>query len=312
MGNALADIFGGGDSKGDEAGEKVKGSKSSKWLSPDGVYYAPCGNTVEQLKPGYYDILNTNSGLVFKLTELKLDDILRFQDSPSIQVVKEIQQFWSKGTRFKDHGLSHKRGILLYGPAGSGKSCTIQLVVNDVVSMGGVALHFSGAGIFKAGLDALREIQPTTPVVVVMEDIESILAQDNKSRVLNVLDGVEGLDRVVFLASTNYPDLLEARIVSRPSRFDRRYLIDYPSPNARREYLRFVTKGALPEELIEKMVQDSDKFSLAHLKEFFVAIYMLETEYSEAHRILRDMVDKTLKGVEKGARGGGVMGFSGE
>ncbi|NJO18646.1 MAG: AAA family ATPase [Thioploca sp.] len=61
-----------------------------------------------------------------------------------------------------------------------------------------------------------------------MEDLESILKSNNPSTVLNILDGVNSFDNIVFLATTNYPEELESRIKNRPSRFDRRFYIGPP------------------------------------------------------------------------------------
>jgi len=149
---------------------------------------------------------------------IKNQELMIFPDSRSKIVINEIKSFWGKEKKFREYGISYKRGILLWGPAGSGKSCTLQLVTQDVVERGGVCLNFDSPNLFKIGMRLLRKIQKDTPVVVLMEDIESILRSYNESEILNILDGIEDMDKVLFLATTNYPEELGSRIINRPSR----------------------------------------------------------------------------------------------
>jgi ATP-dependent 26S proteasome regulatory subunit len=113
--------------------------------------------------------------------------------------------------------------------------------------------------------------------------------------VLNFLDGVDQVDKVLFLATTNYPERLSARILDRPSRLDRRHKIDYPDPEARRMYLRHLIGGEMREDRrinLDRWLQDTDQFSLAHLKELFVAVVALGDDYAEALETLRAMRER--------------------
>src|SRR4029077_7848633 len=151
----------------------------------------------------------------------------------------------------------------------SGKSCTIQFVMKDVVKLGGIVIIFNHPQLFIMGMRLLRQIQPEVPVIVVMEDIDAILEDYSESEVLNILDGVNDVTNTIFLATTNYPEKLGPRIVNRPSRFDKRFKIGYPNEEARRIYL----KKLLPSEAIhnnvdiEQWISDTEGFSIAHLKE---------------------------------------------
>ncbi len=89
----------------------------------------------------------------------------------------------------------------------SGKSCTIQIIMKDVVERHGIVVKFTHPTLFNEGMRKLREIEPTTPVVVLMEDIDSILENFNESEVLNILDGINQIEKAVFLACPS-PDHL--------------------------------------------------------------------------------------------------------
>lgn len=174
----------------------------------------------------------------------------------------------------------------------SGKSCTIQLIMEDVVKRGGIIIKFINPHLFIDGMRIIRQIQPNIPIVTIMEDVDSILEIYNESEILNILDGVEEVRKTVFLATTNYPENLGARIVNRPSRFDKRFRIGYPSDVSRRMYFAHLLKGVDQKKLginIDQWVEDTDKMSIAHLKELFVQVVILGDKYKDSIQILKGM-----------------------
>jgi hypothetical protein len=280
-------------------------ARLSQWTTDGGSRFVPASGTAKTLPPGYYGLSASQTlGLYFERIPLKLEGVLRFPHTSSDKVLSEIQTFWAKRDTFLRAGLTHKRGIMLWGPPGAGKSCTIQLVMADVIERGGIGLQFTVPGLFLAGMRILREIQPSTPVVVLMEDIDSIIQRHSESEVLNLLDGAELVDRCVFLASTNYPELLGARIINRPSRFDKRFKIGHPPEESRVIYLDHISKAAGQVVPVEQWARDTEGFSFAHLKELFVAVNILGDSYDEALGTLRSMQEKIQSGRENGQEAG--------
>jgi ATP-dependent 26S proteasome regulatory subunit len=178
--------------------------------------------------------------------------------------------------------------MLLYGPAGAGKTCVIKLAIEDLIKRKGVVIKFCQPGVFAEGLRIFREIQPKTPVIVLMEDIDSIIEHYCESDVINILDGVDMIEKVCFIATTNYPEKLGQRILSRPSRFDKRFKIGLPIAETRRIYLKSLMcmKNQFD---INKWVEDTEGFSIAHLKELFVAVNVLGDKYENALNTLKEM-----------------------
>lgn len=268
-----------------------------QWSTSDGKRFIPSSKTVEKLTPGVYDINSApNIGLWFEKIPVLTTGIIEFPETNSQKVIAEIQKFWAREDIFKDYKLTYKRGIILWGPPGSGKSCTIQLIMRDVVERGGVVIKFTHPGLFTEGIRKFREIQSDTPIVVLMEDIDSILQMYSESEVLNILDGVNQIEKAVFLATTNYPEKLGARIINRPSRFDKRFKIGHPSEASRKLYFEYIIGGEdKVKELginLDKWVQDTEEFSIAHLKELFTAVVILGDEYSDAIEALRMMKEE--------------------
>jgi hypothetical protein len=267
-----------------------------QWSTSDGINFIPSSDTQKTLLPGVYEIRQSPSiGIYFEKIPTKTEGLIRFPDTNSDLVVHEIQKFWTRQEYFSKYGLSYKRGILLYGPPGGGKSCTVQLIMADVVHRGGIVLNFCHPSLFMEGVRALRQVQPDTPVVTAMEDIDSILEHYSESSVLNILDGVTEVNWMVFLATTNYPERLGSRIINRPSRFDKRFKIGHPSAESRRLYFEHLIGNDDPTALgidIKRWVKDTAHLSIAHLRELFIAVVILNDSYEQALEILQSMKEK--------------------
>lgn len=272
------------------------------WTTSDGRVFVPAAPTVNTLTPGVYEIdQSTSIGIYFEKIPVRTEGLIRFPDTNSDRVVSEIQKFWEREEIFREYDLTYKRGILLYGPPGSGKSCTIQLIMQDVVQRDGIVVKFTDPYLFIDGMRVLRQIQPDTPVVVILEDVDSTLEIYNESEILNILDGVNEVKKVVFLATTNYPEKLGARIVNRPSRFDKRFRIGYPTAESRRMYFEFLVGRGDSDRLaakikelnldLDRWVADTDEMSVAHLKELFVQVVIIGDSYEEAIDTLKSMTE---------------------
>lgn len=265
-----------------------------KWRVVDEGLYSSVGRTIKTLEPGVYDIVVDSRGNVYWQRLVARDEeIIRFPEAPIDEVVDEITRFWDREAKFKQYGLPFKRGILLWGPPGSGKSCTLQLVAREMVKRGGYVVQFTDVERFVSGYRVLRAVQPDAPMVVLMEDLDEILkgkTSSGESRLLNLLDGIESTHNVVFLATTNFPKSLGDRITNRPSRFDHRIKVPHPAENARRMYLESLVREDDTDPIdVEQYVKDTGGLSLAHVKEAFVAIHILGEDYDETMRRLQKM-----------------------
>lgn len=277
-----------------EAAEEDSGVIGHKlWSSADSRTYFSVADTYKELPPDVYEPRLTPQGQpFFYRIHFSTEELLRFSDSNIDRVVVEITEFWKRKDRFEEFGFPYRRGILLHGPAGSGKSCAVKLIINDVIEKGGIALRFDDPGVFIRCMRNFRLVQPETPVVGIMEDIDGIMDRYDESIILNVLDGIDSFENIVYLATTNYPEELEGRIKNRPSRFDRRFEIGFPNPKARFQYIEYlVAKVGRAKDLvdIEQWVKDTAEFTLAHIKELFISVVLFEIEYKDALNTMLEM-----------------------
>lgn len=266
-------------------------TRNPQWADV-GNGFRPVASVSESLPPGMYQIYTTQEGLLFQRGKLRTDSLIRFQDSVVDDVVSEVERFWSCADQFKKYDVPFKRGILLWGPPGSGKSCTVSLVCRDLIDRGGIILIYNDAAVVGAAYEVIRSIQPETPVVILMEDIDSILntQKNRESILLNLLDGVGALDKVLFLATTNYPELLGSRIINRPSRFDKRFLVPHPSPGARRVYVETMVKEGDAVD-VERYVRETQGLSLAHLKELFVSTVVMGNDFDKSVESIKGLAE---------------------
>ena len=119
---------------------------------------------------------------------------------------------------------------------------------------------------------------------MVIEDIDNIVTQGHGllSALLNVLDGVNQIDNVVYLATTNYPEKLQERISNRPSRFDRMYEIGLPNDAVRKFFIENkIDPIDLPKIDINKWVKMTDGLTLSHIKEIIVSTQIFGKKIEE-------------------------------
>lgn len=256
-------------------------------IQPNGAYRA-IGPACEKMPAGTYRVAQDNYGLFFQQIKMVTDDLIVLPDTANDRVLESMRTFWNMEKRYKDHGLLYKRGVLLWGPPGSGKTATLQLLTRELIRQQGLVIVSDAPGLTAAGLAVLRRIEPERRLIVLLEDVDEAINRYGEHDLLALLDGEHQVDNVVMIATTNYPELLGARIVNRPSRFDERILVDMPSAKARRVYLQKVAH-TLDEETLEQWVEDTDKLSVAHLRELTAAVLCLGQPYEDVLLRLRSM-----------------------
>jgi AAA+ superfamily predicted ATPase len=275
-------------------------------LLPNGKF---AGNvpTTRNLEPGAYrPQWDDRYGVVVERRHVKTDNIVEFPDAASDAVLRSIQMFWERKDIFLRNGHLFKRGIMLWGPPGSGKTITINLVMRDLIKRGGIVVLVQSPELATATLELIRKLEPERPVICVLEDIDEIIREYREHTLLALLDGENQVGNVVHLATTNYPELLPSRLVNRPSRFDEVIKIGMPSDEARKIYILSrlseaqLFELALPE--IHHWIKDTRDMSIAHLRELIVAVTCLGREYKETIDRLKAM-KQTPKGSSEKAIG---------
>lgn len=241
------------------------------------------------LPAGMYNVHPTETGMYFNPLADAGDDLLEWPGSVVSKVVADIRKFSERLPVFRKLGLTHKRGMLLFGPPGSGKTSVLRAVAREFIASGGIVLLDPDPNTVAAGLQVIRRTEAERPVLVLFEDFDTLIKRSTGT-LLSLLDGEQQVDRVVFLATTNYPEKLEPRIVNRPSRFDVLIKVEMPDAEGRRTFLRLRAPELFEVEDLEKWVSETEGFSMAHLKELIISVQALDVAFETALKRLRDML----------------------
>lgn len=248
--------------------ENVAGNVSELFYSKQGNTYRPVGDVVNSLSAGFYNIDRDNHGLIIEAITRTSDELINLPGSVAERVVEDINKFWNMSEQYKELNLVHKRGVLMHGRPGIGKTATINIVAQQVVDAGGIVVYFNNPIDVVDGLNVIRLTNPTTPILCVMEEIEELLDKHGESNILLLLDGERQIDNVVYFATTNYIDELPPRIAKRPSRFDLVIELDLLDVAVRKEYLECKLKRTV--ELTDPMLTETAEYGIAHLKELII------------------------------------------
>ena len=259
---------------------------ASRWAMQGGKYWG-ISESVEQLPSGCYQpAMNPSIGVYLQAQTLHTDNLLELPDSKTEKVLAEIKEFTKLEPAFKKHGFLYKRGVLLHGPAGSGKTSCLHLVMRLFQrEMNGIVLLADDPGLTTTALHLLRTIEPKRMVVCVIEDLDELVNHHGPSGYLSLLDGEAQIDNCLFISTTNFPERLDRRFVDRPSRFDTVEYIGMPSAAARMAYLRH-KEPELGVEVLEAMVKATEGLSVAHLREMIILTQCFGRTVEEAEKRL--------------------------
>lgn len=245
-----------------------------RWATSGPMYWgAP--ETVEALPAAFYRVhMTQDMGPVLHKQDLHTDNLLELPDAATTAIIREFATFWQVGDKFREYGFLHKRGFMLWGPPGSGKTSCLQLLIKKLVTdHSGIVVAIDEPHSAGAALQIARRIEPDRPMICVLEDFDALVERHGENQFLAILDGEAQVNNVCFVATTNYPERLDKRFVDRPSRFDTIMYIGMPSAAAREAY--FSAKDPALKDSPDEMAQwvrKSMGFSLAHLKEMIVAV----------------------------------------
>jgi len=180
---------------------------------------------------------------------------------------------------FEELDMQAAKGVLLYGPPGTGKTLLAKAVANEAesnfISIKGPELLNKYVGESEKGVrEVFSKARENAPTIVFFDEIDSIATERGKnsgdsgvgervvSQLLTELDGLESLEDVVVIATTNRPDLIDSALL-RPGRLDRHVHVPVPDEEARRKILEVHTRE-------KPLADDVDLDALARKTEGYV------------------------------------------
>jgi hypothetical protein len=197
------------------------------------------------------------------------------------EVQSDLSRFFAARATYERYGIPWKRGVLLLGTPGNGKTHTVKALINQSRQPCLYVKSFKSE--YATDHDNIRKVfqraRETTPCLLVLEDLDSLIDGSNRAFFLNEMDGFAANTGIVTLATTNHPERLDPAILDRPSRFDRKYHFDLPGPDERQAFLTRWNGAAEPamrlsaDALLEAVTR-TDGYSFAYLKELWLSATM--------------------------------------
>ncbi|KIJ20334.1 hypothetical protein PAXINDRAFT_166412 [Paxillus involutus ATCC 200175] len=236
-----------------------------------------------------------NKSLWLEIQDSTWDDVVMKEESKKA-LQKDIYGFFKSEMVYKKLSLPWKRGLIMYGPPGNGKTISIKVVMKTCADRGFTPLYVKSFQSYQGEEVAMQSVfqkaRQVAPCVLILEDLDSLINDRNRSFFLNQLDGLEGNDGLLVIASTNHFDRLDPALSKRPSRFDRKYLFDDPDREERALYARYWqdklkdnSEISFPDSLVNEVADMTQGFSFAYLKEAFVATLVLVSNAGDDEQV---------------------------
>lgn len=260
---------------------------------------------VYKLVPGSYGDIKQKE--LVSVSEKNLDYISQ------IDLVSKTQKFFDAAPKIQNMGLLARRGILLYGKPGCGKthqlSTAIQKLRGPTTAIYSMSLDEVDAN------DVIRFFMDNAPqpsvtrLIIVIEDLggaevdPAAAARISKSGLLSFLDGTQGAWPVptAIFATTNYPQNFLENIIDRPGRFDEVIEIDLPTRDTVIKYISELLDRELNEFEIDCIWKG---MSIAHAKEAVVRTLIYEDELASYLGKMKQYSDKAQNAFERHSKMG--------
>lgn len=217
------------------------------------------------------------------------DDIGGLSEEAKNEIL-QVQSLLKKPEEAKKLGLRPSKGVLLYGPSGTGKTLVAKALAHsfnaEFISAEGSSFveMFAGMGA-KRVRELFQKAQKNKPAVIFIDEIDAVgkkrsangnFSNDEREQTLNQLlvsmDGIETNEDVFIVAATNRLDVLDEALL-RPGRFDYKIMVDLPDVEGRKEIIKIHTKNkpldADVVERIEEIAHSTAGYSGADIESLF-------------------------------------------
>ncbi len=259
------------------------------WVTTNNKDFFFSFKNVKTISSGLYSIIYTDmNGYGLTSMTYKSEEFLQLPSLPHQLIIAELQKFWENKHKFEKYNLNPKRGIILHGHPGCGKTTLIYLLIEELKKQNGICILFDSPQNWVEIGKLVRKVEKTRPILCIIEDIDLIISKFGEEEFLNFLDGLNSIDNIVYVATTNNLEKIPGRIKNRPSRFDKIYEIMKPTDEDRLVF--FETKIHSDDHNkydIKKLVKDTKNFTMAHIKEVFISLYILDNPYQEVIKRLK-------------------------
>jgi len=213
-------------------------------------------------------------------------------------IKNDIFNFLKSRKFYEERNIPYKRGIILCGPPGNGKTMMCKAIAKDCgVPFFNIFFKNPMNAHIGSIVEAYDEGSKYGPAIICIEDLDALFATDRNSgagfsEFLNILDGINELNGIITIATTNHPETIDTAFINRPGRFDKVYNIPLPSTEHIQTYYKLLFKKLTDSE-IQIISKGSRGFSFAQLKEIYISSNLLCYESNDYPSL--DIINKQIK-----------------
>ncbi len=258
---------------------------------------SPIRNEVLVFENGYW---SKNAEMFDSIKTANFDNLI-LGGTLKQDIQNDFTNFFASRETYETYGLPWKRGILLIGSPGNGKTHTVKAAINQMQKPCLYVRSFAVSDLFGNSEANIQKVfqraRDSAPCILVLEDIDSLINEKNRSFFLNELDGFTSNQGIIIVATTNHPDQIDPAIINRPGRFDRKYYFELPALTERVAYIKLwndklKSPMRLSDAAIAQIAELTDGYSFAYLKELFLSSMMRWMETMVPGTMEQDMISQ--------------------
>jgi SpoVK/Ycf46/Vps4 family AAA+-type ATPase len=265
----------------------------------DWIYPTSKQKSFLPLEANIYNInADANGELFVAPKEINFEKFIELPHMPTNDVMSDLDIFWKAETKdkYEKFGLIYKRGILMHGKPGVGKSASIYKICQNFVQQGGIVFYDPQPAALYMMVKQIQVIEPERRILAVFEEVEHLIRD---TTFLSILDGEKQLNNVAYIATTNYIKQIPERIKNRPSRFARVIEVGFPSLVDRKTYLSHVLGNVIDTKTLNEVAELTEGFVLDQVKDVVISHFVFDYSLDISIEKIRSSWDEEDLDVEE-------------
>jgi hypothetical protein len=235
----------------------------------------------EDSGPGWFNVR------FHRFPPIRREEII-LSDETMALIERNVVSFFQHADVLRRSGRSVKRGLLFHGKPGTGKTYTAKCLAQTLEGVTTLLLSGEQLWLLKECCQMARMLAPS---LVIMEDVDLIATAREQSvhqtvlhQLLNEMDGMTSNAEVIFLLTTNRPEVIEPAISERPGRIDQAIKFPLPDAECRRQLFELYGRGLrIDLKDFDRLITKTDEASPAFIQELVRKAALIAAEENSLH-----------------------------